>query len=92
MSPVRIVSDSEAAVSRNAWLGLGGVAGALAMLVVLQAWESVRPPPPLTVGAPQIIEQGPMRTVVRVVTRRGAAEALCTLTIYHVRRSYAVNC
>lgn len=92
MNLCRIVSDEQMSAWRNSWLGLGAVAGALAMLVAMQAWEHVLPPPPFAVGAPQIIEQGPMRTVLRMRTRHGQSEVLCTITIDHARRSYAVNC
>jgi hypothetical protein len=91
VKPARIVSDEETERWRNAWLALGGVAGALAMLVAMQAWERVLPPP-LAVEAPQIIEQGPMRTVLRVHTRRGDADVVCTITVDHARRSFVVNC
>lgn len=92
MNLMRIMSDEQFAAWRNAWLALGAIGGAIALLAAMQAWQWVVLPATFDVQAPQIIEQGPMRTVLRVTTRRGDVEVLCTVTIDHARRSFVIAC
>lgn len=95
MKAHRIVSDTESAAWRNAWLSLGAIGGAvitLALTVVAKPIVDRAFPAAFSVAPPQILEQGPARTVIRVPTRRGDTEVICTIAIDHARRSYAVNC
>lgn len=87
----RIVSDTEVASWRNAWLTAGAMLGIVLALIALPLIDRVFPAP-LSIQPPQILEQGPARTVIRVPTRRGDADVLCTVTIDHARRTYAVVC
>lgn len=94
MTPHIIHSEQELTFSRGAHLALGVCLGAVVASVALPVVDRLFPAadPAVAPVAPQIIEQGPMRTVIRVPTKKGGAELACTITIDHARRSYAVAC